>query len=77
MFGCRQLIGSREVALEVVRLLREVVTGARFTSIEQLLQHLRQIGDKLQRAGPKGEWGMIGPLSSRPLRRQLLLELNR
>ncbi|SCV74111.1 BQ2448_6543 [Microbotryum intermedium] len=49
----RQLIGSRQVALEVVRLLREVVSGAKFSSFPQLVEHLNEIGHMLQDAGPK------------------------
>ncbi|GAA5884783.1 hypothetical protein JCM6882_005392 [Rhodosporidiobolus microsporus] len=49
----RQLIGSREVALEVVRLLREVVAQAKFGSFEQLTAHLEEVGKLLQEAGPK------------------------
>jgi translation initiation factor 2B subunit (eIF-2B alpha/beta/delta family) len=51
----RQLIGSREVALEVIRLLREVVAQARFNSFDQLTAHLEEVGRLLQEAGPKGE----------------------
>ncbi|GAA5976893.1 hypothetical protein JCM10908_005665 [Rhodotorula pacifica] len=49
----RQLIGSREVALEVVRLLRDVVAGAKFSSFQQLVEHLEEVGRLLQEAGPK------------------------
>ncbi|GAA6031736.1 hypothetical protein JCM8097_001959 [Rhodosporidiobolus ruineniae] len=49
----RQLIGSREVALEVIRLLREVVAQAKFNSFEQLTAHLEEVGKVLQEAGPK------------------------
>ncbi|GAA5872295.1 hypothetical protein JCM8547_004803 [Rhodosporidiobolus lusitaniae] len=49
----RQLIGSREVALEVIRLLREVVAQARFNSFDQLTAHLEEVGKVLQEAGPK------------------------
>ncbi|KDE05977.1 hypothetical protein MVLG_03663 [Microbotryum lychnidis-dioicae p1A1 Lamole] len=49
----RQLIGSRQVALEVVRLLREVVSAAKFSTFPQLVQHLNEIGRMLQDAGPK------------------------
>lgn len=58
----RQLIGSREVALEVVRLLRDVVAGAKFSSFQQLLAHLEDVGRVLQEAGPKGPFPL--PLSS-------------
>ncbi|GAA5969872.1 hypothetical protein JCM11641_008070 [Rhodosporidiobolus odoratus] len=49
----RQLIGSRQVALEVIRLLREVVAQAKFSSFEQLTAHLEEVGKVLQEAGPK------------------------
>ncbi|KAG0664964.1 GCD complex subunit gcd7 [Rhodotorula mucilaginosa] len=49
----RQLIGSREVALEVVRLLRDVVAGAKFSFFQQLVDHLEEVGRLLQEAGPK------------------------
>ncbi|TNY19163.1 translation initiation factor eIF-2B subunit beta [Rhodotorula diobovata] len=49
----RQLIGSREVALEVIRLFREVVASAKFSSFEQLVAHLDEVGKSLQEAGPK------------------------
>ncbi|GAA5925598.1 hypothetical protein JCM3775_001452 [Rhodotorula graminis] len=49
----RQLIGSREVALEVIRLFREVVASAKFSSFEQLVAHLDEVGKVLQEAGPK------------------------
>ncbi|GAA5932337.1 translation initiation factor eIF2B subunit beta [Sporobolomyces koalae] len=49
----RQLVGSREVALEVVRLLREVVASAKFNSFEQLTAHIEEVGRVLQEAGPK------------------------
>ncbi|GAA5990619.1 hypothetical protein JCM5350_001329 [Sporobolomyces pararoseus] len=49
----RQLVGSRQVALEVVRLLREVVASAKFNSFEQLIGHIEEVGKVLQDAGPK------------------------
>ncbi|KAI5481880.1 translation initiation factor eIF-2B beta subunit [Pseudohyphozyma bogoriensis] len=49
----RQLVGSREVALEVVRLFKEVVAGARVVSFEQLTDHIEAVGKVLQDAGPK------------------------
>lgn len=52
----RQLVGSRVVAIEVVKLIREVVAGARFGSFIQLTEHLDEIGQVLQNAGPKGEY---------------------
>ncbi|GAA5892501.1 hypothetical protein JCM5296_006148 [Sporobolomyces johnsonii] len=49
----RQLVGSREVALEVIRLIREVVASAKFNSFEQLTAHIDEVGKVLQDAGPK------------------------
>ncbi|GAA6017883.1 hypothetical protein JCM11491_001203 [Sporobolomyces phaffii] len=49
----RQLVGSRQVALEVIRLLREVVASAKFNSFEQLIGHIEEVGKVLQDAGPK------------------------
>lgn len=50
----RQLVGSRQVALEVVKLLREVVASAKFNSFEHLIAHVEEVGKVLQDAGPKG-----------------------
>jgi len=55
----RQLIGSRQVALEVVRLLREVVASAKFNSFEQLIGHIEEVGKVLQDAGPKGKAPLV------------------
>ena len=58
------MIGSREVALEVVRLLRDVVAGAKFSSFQQLVDHLEEVGRLLQEAGPKGDTLLVlSPLS--------------
>jgi hypothetical protein len=51
----RQLIGSHDVATEVVKLIREVVAGAKFDSFETLMGHILEVGKALQYAGPKGE----------------------
>ena len=50
----RQLVGSRTVAIEVVKLLKEVVGGATITSFEKLLEHVEAVGRGLQESGPKG-----------------------
>lgn len=39
----------------MVRLLREIVSGAKFNSFKQLVEHLEEVGKVLQDAGPKGE----------------------
>ncbi|KAK4702351.1 translation initiation factor eIF-2B subunit beta, partial [Phenoliferia sp. Uapishka_3] len=49
----RQLIGSRIVAMEVVKLIKEVVAGAKDTSFENLTEHIEEVGKVLQEAGPK------------------------
>ncbi|KAL8283985.1 hypothetical protein RQP46_005098 [Phenoliferia psychrophenolica] len=50
----RQLIGSRLVAMEVVKLIKEVVAGAKVNSFEGLTEHIEEVGRVLQEAGPKG-----------------------
>jgi translation initiation factor eIF-2B subunit beta len=50
----RQITGSQNVALEVVRLLREVVAANRLATFELLLQHIEAVGQELQAEGPKG-----------------------
>lgn len=55
MSARRQLIGSHDVATEVVRLVREIVAGAKFSSFVQLTDHIEEVGKLLQDAGPKGE----------------------
>ena len=51
---CRQVVGSREAALETVLVLRQVVAKARFTNIDQLVSLLRDVGKRLAEAQPKG-----------------------
>jgi len=51
---CRQLVGSHNVAIETVNLLRDVVDAAKVTSFEGLLEALTQVGQRLQDAGRKG-----------------------
>jgi hypothetical protein len=50
----RQVVGSRETALETVLVLRQVVTKARFQNINQLVEIIRSVGQKLIEAQPKG-----------------------
>jgi translation initiation factor eIF-2B subunit beta len=47
--------GSRETALETVLLLRNYIAKAKFTSIEQLVQRVKDAGQKLIEAQPFGE----------------------
>lgn len=49
----RQVVGSRETALETVLVLRQVVTKARFQNINQLVEIIRSVGQKLIEAQPK------------------------
>jgi translation initiation factor eIF-2B subunit beta len=50
----RQVIGSREAALETVLLLRQVVSKARFSNIDQLVEIIQSVGRILVEAQPKG-----------------------
>ncbi|CAE7089771.1 unnamed protein product, partial [Rhizoctonia solani] len=49
----RQVSGAHDTAVETVLLLRQVVSTARFSSIEQLLSMLRSVGTRLVAAQPK------------------------
>lgn len=49
----RQVVGSRVAALETVRLLRQVVSKARFHNIDQLVRIIRTVGRRLVDAQPK------------------------
>ncbi|KAI6150672.1 hypothetical protein BKA82DRAFT_993017 [Pisolithus tinctorius] len=49
----RQVVGSRETALETVLVLRQVVSKARFSNIDQLVDTIRSVGRKLVEAQPK------------------------
>ncbi|KAI0063423.1 nagb/rpia/CoA transferase-like protein [Artomyces pyxidatus] len=49
----RQVLGSRETALETALVLRQVVSKARFTNIHQLVEIIRDVGRKLVEAQPK------------------------
>lgn len=50
----RQVVGSRETALETVLVLRQVVSKARFQNIQQLVEIIGGVGRKLVEAQPKG-----------------------
>ncbi|KIM65379.1 hypothetical protein SCLCIDRAFT_1212553 [Scleroderma citrinum Foug A] len=49
----RQVVGSQETALETVLVLRQVVSKARFSNIDQLVDIIRSVGRKLVEAQPK------------------------
>lgn len=50
----RQVVGSREAALETVRVLRQVVSKAKFSNIDQLVSLIHAVGRRLVEAQPKG-----------------------
>jgi translation initiation factor eIF-2B subunit beta len=52
----RQIVGSRAAALETVIVLRQVVSKARFSNIDQLLEGIRRVGRRLVEAQPKGAY---------------------
>ncbi|EMD38077.1 hypothetical protein CERSUDRAFT_113218 [Gelatoporia subvermispora B] len=49
----RQVVGSREAALETVLVLRQVVSRAQFSNITQLVAIIRDVGRRLSEAQPK------------------------
>ncbi|KAH9928477.1 eukaryotic translation initiation factor 2B beta subunit [Epithele typhae] len=49
----RQVVGSRGAALETVLVLRQVVSKARFSNIQQLIAIIREVGRRLVAAQPK------------------------
>ncbi|KAF8710472.1 eIF-2B alpha beta delta subunits family, partial [Rhizoctonia solani] len=49
----RQITGAHDTAVETVLLLRQVVSTARFSSIDQLLDMIRSVGTRLVAAQPK------------------------
>ncbi|KAI0071752.1 eukaryotic translation initiation factor 2B beta subunit [Panus rudis PR-1116 ss-1] len=49
----RQVVGSREAALETVLVLRQVVSKARFSNFDQLIKLIRSVGKRLTEAQPK------------------------
>lgn len=54
MFLPRQIVGSNSSALETAFLLRDIITNARFSSGEELIRMVREIGKRLIRAQPVG-----------------------
>jgi translation initiation factor eIF-2B subunit beta len=49
-----QVVGSRAAALETVLVLRQVVSKARFSNMEQLVEIIRLVVRRLVEAQPKG-----------------------
>ncbi|KAF8891220.1 hypothetical protein BD779DRAFT_1437795 [Infundibulicybe gibba] len=49
----RQVVGSRAAALETLLVLRQVVSKARFSNIDQLVEIIRSVGRRLVEAQPK------------------------
>jgi len=64
---CRQVVGSRQSALETVLVLRQVVSKARFSNFEQLVEIIRSVGRRLVEAQPKGECQSVSALVSSDL----------
>jgi translation initiation factor eIF-2B subunit beta len=54
MSAVSQLVGSHATALETVLLLRQVISSAKFTSLEQLVGIIKGVGKTLVEAQPKG-----------------------
>lgn len=50
----RQIVGSRATALETLLVLRQVISKARFSNFEQLVEIIRDVGRQLVDAQPKG-----------------------
>ncbi|KAF9447670.1 nagb/rpia/CoA transferase-like protein [Macrolepiota fuliginosa MF-IS2] len=49
----RQIVGSRTTALETLLVLRQVVSKARFSNFEQLVEIIKTVGHRLVEAQPK------------------------
>ncbi|KZT26596.1 nagb/rpia/CoA transferase-like protein [Neolentinus lepideus HHB14362 ss-1] len=49
----RQVVGSRQTAIETVLVLRQVISKARFSNIEHLIQIIKAVGRRLVQAQPK------------------------
>ncbi|KDQ60904.1 hypothetical protein JAAARDRAFT_67332 [Jaapia argillacea MUCL 33604] len=49
----RQVVGSRNAAIETTLVLRQVVSKARFSNIDQLVDIIRSVGRRLVEAQPK------------------------
>jgi translation initiation factor eIF-2B subunit beta len=52
----RQIVGSRQAALETVLVLRQVISKARFSNFDQLVEMIRSVGRRLVEAQPKGSY---------------------
>lgn len=63
----RQVVGSRAAALETLHVLRQVVTKARFSNFEQLVEIIRTVGRRLVDAQPKGLYHHLHRLCLRNL----------
>jgi hypothetical protein len=55
----RDLIGSRQTALETAQLLYRFVGVAKFSSIEALVEQIKTVGRRLVAANPKGGGGFV------------------
>ncbi|PLW38737.1 hypothetical protein PCASD_11543 [Puccinia coronata f. sp. avenae] len=49
----RQIIGSHATGSETIKLLREVIASAKFSSFDQLCAHLLEVGDFLSEVAPR------------------------
>ncbi|KAF9052992.1 hypothetical protein BJ165DRAFT_1413325 [Panaeolus papilionaceus] len=49
----RQVVGSRTTALETLLVLRQVISKAKFSNMEQLVEIIRAVGRRLVEAQPK------------------------
>ena len=54
----RQISGSHETALETVLVLRQLVSKARFTNINELVSIIKETGRRLVEAQPKGKYSV-------------------
>jgi len=55
----RQIVGSRRAALETLLVLRQVVSKARFSNIDQLIEIIHGAGRRLAEAQPKGKFRLL------------------
>ena len=51
----RQISGSHAVSLETAQLLKLVVSNAKFSSIDELISSVKEVGRELTLAQPKGK----------------------
>lgn len=58
-FVLRQISGSYTVSLETAQLLKLVVSNARFNSIEDLINAIKEVGKELSLAQPKGSFSVL------------------